>query len=94
MAGRISSADPKEHAARFAPEFKDEDEEAPPFVCNDQARRIALEIALLLKSNIIEEMHVCRKNYLDGSVPCGFQRTMILAKDGFVILENGKKISL
>ncbi|MFW9898351.1 MAG: Glu-tRNA(Gln) amidotransferase subunit GatE [Candidatus Thorarchaeota archaeon] len=69
-------------------------DETPPFACNDQARRIALEIALLLNSNIIEEMHVCRKNYLDGSVPCGFQRTMILAKDGFVELENGKKIGI
>ena len=69
-------------------------DETPPFTCNDQARRIALEIALLLNSNIIEEMHVCRKNYLDGSVPCGFQRTMILAKDGFVELENGKKIGI
>jgi glutamyl-tRNA(Gln) amidotransferase subunit E len=69
-------------------------DETPPFACNDQARRIALETALLLNSNIIEEMHVCRKNYLDGSVPCGFQRTMILAKDGFVELENGKKIGI
>jgi len=43
---------------------------------------------------MIEEMHVCRKNYLDGSVPCGFQRTMILAKDGFIELENGKKIGI
>ena len=69
-------------------------DETPPFECNDEAKKIALEIALLLNANIIEEMHVCRKNYLDGSVPCGFQRTMILAKDGFVELENGKKIGI
>jgi glutamyl-tRNA(Gln) amidotransferase subunit E len=69
-------------------------DETPPFECNDEAKKIAIEIALLLNSNIIEEMHVCRKNYLDGSVPCGFQRTMILAKDGFVELENGKKIRI
>lgn len=69
-------------------------DETPPFPCNYEARTIALEIALLLCSNIIEEMHVCRKNYLDGSVPCGFQRTMILAKDGYVELENGKKIGI
>ena len=69
-------------------------DETPPFDCNDEARKIAMEIALLLNSNIIEEMHVCRKNYLDGSVPCGFQRTMILAKDGYVELENGKKIGI
>ena len=69
-------------------------DETPPFECNNEARKIAMEIALLLNSNIIEEMHVCRKNYLDGSVPCGFQRTMILAKDGYVELENGKKIGI
>lgn len=69
-------------------------DETPPFDCSEEARKIAMEIALLLHSNIIEEMHVCRKNYLDGSVPCGFQRTMIFAKDGYVELENGKKINI
>ncbi len=69
-------------------------DETPPFDCNEEARRIAMKIALLLNSNIIKEMHVCRKNYLDGSVPCGFQRTMILAKDGYVVLEDGKKIGV
>jgi glutamyl-tRNA(Gln) amidotransferase subunit E len=69
-------------------------DDTPPFECNDEARRIAIEIASLLNAEIIEEMHVCRKNYLDGSVPCGFQRTMILGKDGFVELENGKKIGI
>lgn len=69
-------------------------DETPPYSCNDEARKIAIEIALLLNSNIIEEMHVCRKNYLDGSVPCGFQRTMIIAKDGNIELKNGKKIGI
>ncbi|MFX1256478.1 MAG: Glu-tRNA(Gln) amidotransferase subunit GatE [Promethearchaeota archaeon] len=69
-------------------------DETPPFECNDEARKIAIEIALLLNANIIEEMHVCRKNYLDGSVPCGFQRTMILGKDGNIELENGKRIRI
>jgi glutamyl-tRNA(Gln) amidotransferase subunit E len=69
-------------------------DETPPFECNNEAKTIAIEIGLLLNSNIIEEMHVCRKNYLDGSVPCGFQRTMILAKGGYVELEEGKKIGI
>ena len=69
-------------------------DETPPFLCSDEAKKIALEIALLLNSNIVEEMHVCRKNYLDGSVPCGFQRTMILATNGHLALENGKKIGI
>jgi len=69
-------------------------DDTPPFSCNEEARRIALEIALLLNANIIEEMHVSRKNYLDGSVPCGFQRTMILGTDGYITLESGKKIGI
>ncbi len=69
-------------------------DETPPFLCSTEAKHIAMEIALLLNAKIIDEMHVCRKNYLDGSVPCGFQRTMILAKDGFLLLENGKKIGI
>lgn len=69
-------------------------DDTPPFACNDEARKVALQIALLLNANIIEEMHVCRKNYLDGSVPSGFQRTMILGTDGYITLENGKKIRI
>ncbi|UCC18274.1 MAG: Glu-tRNA(Gln) amidotransferase subunit GatE [Promethearchaeota archaeon] len=69
-------------------------DDTPPFSCNPEARRVALQIAMLLNANIIEEMHVCRKNYLDGSVPCGFQRTMILGTDGYINLESGKKIGI
>ncbi|MFW9821794.1 MAG: Glu-tRNA(Gln) amidotransferase subunit GatE [Candidatus Thorarchaeota archaeon] len=69
-------------------------DDTPPFECNDEARGVALQIAMLLNANIIEEMHVVRKNYLDGSVPCGFQRTMILGTDGYITLESGKKIRI
>ena len=69
-------------------------DDTPPFSCNEEARKVALQIALLLNANIIEEMHVSRKNYLDGSVPCGFQRTMILGTDGYVTLKNNKKIRI
>lgn len=69
-------------------------DDTPPFSCNEEARKIALEIALLLNANIIEEMHVSRKNYLDGSVPSGFQRTMILGTDGYITLKNNKKIRI
>jgi glutamyl-tRNA(Gln) amidotransferase subunit E len=69
-------------------------DDTPPFICNEEARIIALKIAALLNTNIIEEMHVCRKNYLDGSVPAGFQRTMILGTDGYITLESGKKIGI
>ncbi len=69
-------------------------DDTPPFSCNEEARKIALELALLLNANIIEEMHVSRKNYLDGSVPSGFQRTMILGTDGYITLKSNKKIGI
>jgi glutamyl-tRNA(Gln) amidotransferase subunit E len=50
-------------------------DETPPFECDQESLDIALEIGLLLNMNLIDELHICRKNYVDGSVPAGFQRT-------------------
>jgi glutamyl-tRNA(Gln) amidotransferase subunit E len=69
-------------------------DETPPFNCDEEALDIAVEICLLFKMNIIREMHVCRKNYVDGSVPGGFQRTMEIGKDGTLTLKSGKVIGI
>ena len=69
-------------------------DETPPFECNPEAIDIALMIASLLKMTIINELHISRKNYLDGSVPCGFQRTTVVATDGEITLASGKTIGL
>ncbi len=60
----------------------------PPFELNRQALDIALEVALLLKCNIVGELHIARKQYLDGSIPAGFQRTTILGIDGWIPYKN------
>jgi glutamyl-tRNA(Gln) amidotransferase subunit E len=57
-------------------------DDAPPFHLNEEALEIALEIALLLGCSIVGELHVARKQYLDGSIPTGFQRTTILGVEG------------
>lgn len=57
-------------------------DDTPPFKVNLQALDIALEIALLLKTNIVGELHITRKQYLDGSIPTGFQRTAIVGIEG------------
>ncbi|MFA8342855.1 MAG: Glu-tRNA(Gln) amidotransferase subunit GatE [Rhodothermaceae bacterium] len=57
-------------------------DDTPPFLINDQALDIAIEIGLLLDCKIVNEMHIIRKQYLDGSIPTGFQRTAIFAVDG------------
>ena len=41
-------------------------------------------MTLLLKCNIVGELHIARKQYLDGSIPAGFQRTTILGTDGWI----------
>lgn len=59
-------------------------DDTPPFLMNKQALDIAIEIGLLLDCKIVNEMHIIRKQYLDGSIPTGFQRTAIFAVDGKV----------
>ncbi len=68
-------------------------DDTPPFPINREALEIALEISLLCKLNIVGEVHITRKQYLDGSIPTGFQRTAILGVEGEIQLKN-KKIGL
>ena len=57
-------------------------DDTPPFPLNRNALAIAMQIALLLKTSIVGELHITRKQYLDGSIPTGFQRTAIVGIDG------------
>lgn len=56
----------------------------PPFFINRQAVDIAIEVALLFNCSIVDEIHVVRKQYLDGSIPAGFQRTAIIGWQGWM----------
>jgi glutamyl-tRNA(Gln) amidotransferase subunit E len=68
-------------------------DDTPPFKINRQALDFALEISLLSNLNIVGEVHITRKQYLDGSIPTGFQRTAILGVEGEIQLSN-KKVRL
>jgi glutamyl-tRNA(Gln) amidotransferase subunit E len=68
-------------------------DDTPPFPMNREALGIALEISLLSKLNVVGEVHITRKQYLDGSIPTGFQRTAILGVEGELELPH-KKIRL
>jgi glutamyl-tRNA(Gln) amidotransferase subunit E len=57
-------------------------DDTPPFLINEDALDIGLQIALLYGCKTVDEMHIARKQYLDGSIPTGFQRTSIIALDG------------
>jgi glutamyl-tRNA(Gln) amidotransferase subunit E len=68
-------------------------DDTPPFPLNRQALEIAIEIALLSKLNLVGEVHIARKQYLDGSIPTGFQRTAIIGVEGSIPLKH-KKVRL
>ena len=68
-------------------------DDTPPFSLNREALDYALEISLICKLNIVGEVHIIRKQYLDGSIPTGFQRTAILGVEGEIQLKN-KKVRL
>ncbi len=68
-------------------------DDTPPFPINMDALEKALEISILSKLNVVGEVHITRKQYLDGSIPTGFQRTAILGVEGEIELPH-KKIRL
>ena len=68
-------------------------DDTPPFELNEQALDIALEITMLLNCNLVSEVHIARKQYLDGSIPTGFQRTTILGVDGWIPYK-GRRIGI
>ncbi len=68
-------------------------DDTPPFPMNREALEESIEISLLSKLNIVGEVHITRKQYLDGSIPAGFQRTAIIGVEGAIQLKN-KKVRL
>ncbi|MFA5405574.1 MAG: Glu-tRNA(Gln) amidotransferase subunit GatE, partial [Ignavibacteria bacterium] len=63
-------------------------DDTPPFEIDESALDISLEIAMLYKCSMIDEIHIARKQYLDGSIPTGFQRTTIVSVNGKVPYKN------
>ena len=57
-------------------------DDSPPFLVNPRALDIAIEQCLMLGCDIVDEVHIARKQYLDGSIPTGFQRTAIVGVNG------------
>ncbi|MGE5341927.1 MAG: Glu-tRNA(Gln) amidotransferase subunit GatE [Candidatus Omnitrophota bacterium] len=65
-------------------------DDTPPFPVNREALDIAIEVALLLRTNVVGELHITRKQYLDGSIPTGFQRTAIVGIEGEIPISKKK----
>ncbi|HLC93196.1 MAG TPA: Glu-tRNA(Gln) amidotransferase subunit GatE [archaeon] len=65
-------------------------DEEPIAPLDDDALRTTLEVALLSKSRVIDEMIVMRKAIADGSNCSGFQRTILVATGGSIDVGNKK----
>lgn len=69
--------------------LKETDEE-PPNSINKEALEVVLQVALLLKAEIPDEIHIMRKTVIDGSNTCGFQRTAVVGLNGALETSLGK----
>lgn len=67
-------------------EFDDE----PPHELNREALEIAIKTALLLNASLVDEIQFMRKIVIDGSNVSGFQRSALIAMDGFIETSLGK----
>jgi Glu-tRNA(Gln) amidotransferase subunit E-like FAD-binding protein len=65
-------------------------DEEPPHEINDEALKIALQVALLLNCEIIQDTQIMRKTVIDGSNTSGFQRTVLIAENGYIETEEGR----
>jgi glutamyl-tRNA(Gln) amidotransferase subunit E len=65
-------------------------DEEPPHPINLDAVRVVLTASLMMNMQPVDEVHVMRKTVIDGSNTTGFQRTTIIALDGWI--KVGEKI--
>lgn len=70
-----------------------EADEEPPTEINREALLVGIQIAKMLNMELVDELHVMRKIVIDGSNTTGFQRTALLAFDGYVEVD-GRKIGV
>ncbi len=66
-----------------------EADEEPPMPADSEALDVTLQIALMLKAHILDELVVMRKQVIDGSNTSGFQRTMLVSEGGVLDYEGG-----
>jgi Glu-tRNA(Gln) amidotransferase subunit E-like FAD-binding protein len=65
-------------------------DEEPPHLINEEALKIALHVAMFLNCEILSIAEIMRKTVVDGSNTAGFQRTVLIARNGFVETKSGK----
>lgn len=64
-------------------------DEEPPHSVNEEALKVALQVALLFDAKIVDELQFMRKTVVDGSNVSGFQRTGLVGFDGKLNTSKG-----
>jgi Glu-tRNA(Gln) amidotransferase subunit E-like FAD-binding protein len=65
-------------------------DEEPPHEINQEALKIGLQVAMHLNCEILPITQIMRKTVLDGSNTGGFQRTVLIARDGYIETKSGR----
>jgi glutamyl-tRNA(Gln) amidotransferase subunit E len=65
-------------------------DEEPPHALNVDALKVVLSASLMMNMRPVDEVHIMRKTVIDGSNTTGFQRTCIIALDGWI--KVGEKV--
>jgi Glu-tRNA(Gln) amidotransferase subunit E-like FAD-binding protein len=65
-------------------------DEEPPHKVNEDALDTALIVAKLINADIVDEIQFMRKTVIDGSNTSGFQRTALVATNGYIETSLGK----
>ncbi len=68
-------------------------DDTPPFPVDDQALDISIVLSLTMGCPVVDEVHIARKQYLDGSIPTGFQRTGIVGLSSEIPF-RGRKVRI
>lgn len=69
-----------------------ENDDEPPHSLNEEALDICIVIACLMNMHIVDEFHTMRKQVIDGSNTGGFQRTGMVATDGYLDTPYGRVV--
>jgi len=59
-------------------------DESPPYEIDKEVLKTTIQISLLLNADIITTTQIMRKTVIDGSNTSGFQRTILIARNGWL----------
>lgn len=66
-------------------------DEEPPHNINPDALSIVLQLSKMMNCSVVDQVHFMRKTVVDGSNTSGFQRTALIARNGFIEVESDGK---